>query len=247
MADPTRICAGHASNRSSRARCSRSSTSTSSRSLRTLGGEGSAFSQHMKDARLGIPTPALLAKAVEKLDAVHDGGSRHQGRRLRVHARQDRQRRAERPVPHTAPHHRADGRADQADADRRHLRSGRRHMRLPRRRRRISTPASSRGAARSEAAQAFPRDDVQRLRFRRHDAAHRLDEHDPARHRERAYRLPRLPGRRAQRGRQAATAWSSPIRHSPARWTTRQPRRICSRWSRRRRRSCCSSRSSSAF
>jgi type I restriction enzyme M protein len=38
--------------------------------LRTLGGEGSAFSEHMKDARLGIPTPALLAKAVEKLDAV---------------------------------------------------------------------------------------------------------------------------------------------------------------------------------
>jgi type I restriction enzyme M protein len=38
--------------------------------LRTLGGEGSAFSQHMKDARLGIPTPALLTKAVEKLDAV---------------------------------------------------------------------------------------------------------------------------------------------------------------------------------
>src|SRR6266851_543271 len=31
--------------------------------LRTLG-------EHMKDARLGIPTPALLAKAVEKLDAV---------------------------------------------------------------------------------------------------------------------------------------------------------------------------------
>jgi type I restriction enzyme M protein len=38
--------------------------------LRTLGGEGSSFSEHMKDARLGIPTPALLAKAVEKLDAV---------------------------------------------------------------------------------------------------------------------------------------------------------------------------------
>jgi len=38
--------------------------------LRTLGGEGSAFSEHMKDARLGIPTPALLAKAVEKLDQV---------------------------------------------------------------------------------------------------------------------------------------------------------------------------------
>jgi type I restriction enzyme M protein len=38
--------------------------------LRTLGGEGSAFSEHMKDARLGIPTPALLAKAVEKLGEV---------------------------------------------------------------------------------------------------------------------------------------------------------------------------------
>jgi type I restriction enzyme M protein len=38
--------------------------------LRTLGSEDSAFGQHMKDARLGIPTPALLAKAVEKLDAV---------------------------------------------------------------------------------------------------------------------------------------------------------------------------------
>jgi type I restriction enzyme M protein len=38
--------------------------------LRTLGNADSAFSQHMKDARLGIPTPALLAKVVEKLDAV---------------------------------------------------------------------------------------------------------------------------------------------------------------------------------
>ncbi|WP_267356866.1 MULTISPECIES: class I SAM-dependent DNA methyltransferase [unclassified Methylobacterium] len=38
--------------------------------LQTLGGEGSSFGQHMKDARLGVPTPALLAKAVEKLDAI---------------------------------------------------------------------------------------------------------------------------------------------------------------------------------
>src|SRR5215204_7452344 len=38
--------------------------------LRTLGGDGSAFGQHMKDARLGIPSPALLAKAVEKLDGI---------------------------------------------------------------------------------------------------------------------------------------------------------------------------------
>jgi hypothetical protein len=38
--------------------------------LRTLGGNGSLLSQHMKDARNGIPTPALLAKVVDKLDAI---------------------------------------------------------------------------------------------------------------------------------------------------------------------------------
>ena len=38
--------------------------------LRTLGGEGSAFSQHMKDARLGIPTPALLVKVVDLIAAL---------------------------------------------------------------------------------------------------------------------------------------------------------------------------------
>ena len=67
---PTRTCAGRASSPSSlgemfddrrRARVSISPE---------LGGEGSAFGQHMKDARLGIPTPALLAKAVEKLDEI---------------------------------------------------------------------------------------------------------------------------------------------------------------------------------
>ena len=38
--------------------------------LRTLGGDGSALAKHMKDAQLFIPTPALLSKVVEKLDAV---------------------------------------------------------------------------------------------------------------------------------------------------------------------------------
>lgn len=38
--------------------------------LRTLGGDGSSLGEHMKDARLAIPTPALLAKAVEKIDVV---------------------------------------------------------------------------------------------------------------------------------------------------------------------------------
>lgn len=38
--------------------------------LRTLGGDGSAYSQHMKDARFTIPTPALLSKVVDLLDHV---------------------------------------------------------------------------------------------------------------------------------------------------------------------------------
>ncbi|CAA7617449.1 class I SAM-dependent DNA methyltransferase [Magnetospirillum sp. SS-4] len=38
--------------------------------IRTVAGETTAVSQHMRDARLGIPSPALLAKVVEKLDNV---------------------------------------------------------------------------------------------------------------------------------------------------------------------------------
>lgn len=42
--------------------------------LRTLGGDGSTYAGHMKDARFTIPKPALLAKVVDMLDAVpmHD-------------------------------------------------------------------------------------------------------------------------------------------------------------------------------
>jgi type I restriction enzyme M protein len=38
--------------------------------LRAMGGEGSTYSHHMKDARFTIPTPALLAKVVDMLDRV---------------------------------------------------------------------------------------------------------------------------------------------------------------------------------
>src|SRR5664280_959553 len=38
--------------------------------LRTLGGDESPYAHHMKDARFTIPTPALLAKVVDLLDAV---------------------------------------------------------------------------------------------------------------------------------------------------------------------------------
>src|SRR6185295_19096876 len=38
--------------------------------LRALGGNGSTYAHHMKDARFTIPTPALLAKVVDLLDKV---------------------------------------------------------------------------------------------------------------------------------------------------------------------------------
>lgn len=38
--------------------------------LRDLGGNGSTYAHHMKDARFTIPTPALLAKVVDMLDSV---------------------------------------------------------------------------------------------------------------------------------------------------------------------------------
>lgn len=38
--------------------------------LRALGGDDSTYAHHMKDARFTIPTPALLAKVVDMIDAV---------------------------------------------------------------------------------------------------------------------------------------------------------------------------------
>lgn len=38
--------------------------------IRTMGGDGSTYSLHMKDARFTIPNPALLAKVVDMLDHV---------------------------------------------------------------------------------------------------------------------------------------------------------------------------------
>ena len=43
--------------------------------IRALNGAGSAYAQHMRDARFQIPSPALLAKVVDKLDKL-DMGSR---------------------------------------------------------------------------------------------------------------------------------------------------------------------------
>jgi type I restriction enzyme M protein len=41
--------------------------------IRELNGEGTAYARHMRDARLQIPGPALLAKVVDKLDKLDMG------------------------------------------------------------------------------------------------------------------------------------------------------------------------------
>lgn len=38
--------------------------------LRTLGGDGSTYGEHMKDARFTIPTPQLLSRVVDLLDDI---------------------------------------------------------------------------------------------------------------------------------------------------------------------------------
>jgi type I restriction enzyme M protein len=104
--------------------------------LRTLGGDGSTYAQHMKDARFTIPTPALLAKVVDLLDAVPMEDRDTKGDVYEymlgkiASAGQNGQFRTPRHIIRlmvelTAP-----------QPDRRHLRPGLRHRRLPRRRRR---------------------------------------------------------------------------------------------------------------
>ena len=58
---------------------------TSSRSCRHAAAS-TTHAKHMKGARFTIPTPALLAEGGRRARRDPDGGPRHQGRRLRVHA-----------------------------------------------------------------------------------------------------------------------------------------------------------------
>ena len=84
--------------------------------LRTLGGDDSTYAHHMKDARFTIPTPALLAKVVDLLDDVPMEDRDTKGDLYEYMLGKIATRRAERPVPHAAAHHPADGRDDRAAA-----------------------------------------------------------------------------------------------------------------------------------
>ena len=190
----TRTCAGRASRTSRRPRCTTVVGEHVFPFLRTLGGDGSTYAHHMKDARFTIPTPALLAKVVDLLDDVPMEDRDTKGDLYEymlgkiATAGQNGQFRTPRHiirlmVEMTAP-----------TADGRHLRPGLRHRGLPGRGGRVPARAPSGDAARREAARALPPRHVPRLRLRQHHAAHRQHEHAAARRREPGHPLPRLAG-----------------------------------------------------
>ena len=106
--------------------------------------EGSTYTHHMKDALFMMPPPRVLANVVDQLDDIDMADRDTKGDHLRVHARQDRDRRAERTVPHATLHHQADGGHDRTHPEGRHLRPRLRHGRLPRRGLRASRRAPRR-------------------------------------------------------------------------------------------------------
>ena len=151
--------------------------------LRTMAEDGTAHAAHMKGARFTIPTPGAARQGRRSARRHPDGGSRHQGRPLRIHAGkiatagQNGQFRTPRhiialmvemmaPTPKDVICDPACGTCGFLVAAGEYLRDN--HPKL---------------FHDEETPRPFPRGDVPRLRFRRHDAAHRLDEHDAARRR----------------------------------------------------------------
>src|SRR5947209_14893554 len=76
--------------------------------LRTLGGNGTTYSHHMKDARFTIPTAGLLAKVVDKIDKVPMEERDTKGDVYEYMPGQACLGREEWAVPHPAPHYSAD-------------------------------------------------------------------------------------------------------------------------------------------
>ena len=147
------------------------------------GGRHGATPQHMKDARFTIPTPALLAKVVDMLADIPMEDRDTKGDLYEymlgkiASAGQNGQFRTPRHiiklmVEMTAPTPK-DIICDPACGTCGFLVAAGEYLR----------DASCGALPGCEAAQAFPREHVPRLRFRPDDAAHRLHEHAAARHR----------------------------------------------------------------
>ena len=151
--------------------------------LRNMAEDGTAHATHMKGARFTIPTPALLAKVVDLLADIpmedrDTKGDLYEYMLSKIAtAGQNGQFRTPRhiialmvemmaPGPKDVICDPACGTCGFLVAAGEYLRDN--HPKL---------------FHEKESARPFPRGDVPRLRFRRHDAAHRLDEHDAARRR----------------------------------------------------------------
>src|SRR5688572_5873244 len=185
--------------------------------LRILGGDGSTYAQHMKDARFTIPTPALLAKVVDLLDAVPMEDRDTKGDLYEymlgkiATAGQNGQFRTPRHiirlmVEMTAPQP-TDVICDPACGTAGFLVAAGEYLREP--------PPED--PARREAARALSPPHVPRLRLRQHHAAHREHEHAAARRGEPGHPLPRLAGAgsRGRGGEVHAGAGEPTLRRQP--------------------------------
>ncbi len=190
--------------------------------LRTLGGDGSTYAHHMKDARFTIPTPALLARVVDMLDRLPMEDRDTKGDLYEymlgkiATAGQNGQFRTPRHiirlmVEMTAPTPK-DVIVDPACGTAGFLVAAGEYLRE-------HHPALLRDEALSH---ALPPRHVPRLRLRRHHAAHRQHEHAAARGGEPGHPLPRQPGAGPRRGCRTLHAWCWPTRPSPARWMRRR-------------------------
>ena len=149
--------------------------------LRTLGGDGSTYAHHMKDARFTIPTPALLAKVVDLISQVpmedrDTKGDLYEYMLSKIaSAGTNGQFRTPRHiiqlmVEMTAPTPK-DVICDPASGTCGFLVAS---ERVP--------PKTQPGdSPRREAQEALPRERVSRVRLRQHDAAHRQHEHAASR------------------------------------------------------------------
>ena len=108
------------------------------------GDKNSAYSKYMDDAIFKLPTPLLLSKVVDALDEIYRLMNESQAVDVRGDTYEYLLSKIAQSVPHAAPYHPYDGRADGPQGGRSHLRPRLRHVRLPRRSGRVPERAPQR-------------------------------------------------------------------------------------------------------
>lgn len=150
--------------------------------LRAVGGDGSTYAHHMRDARFTIPTPALLAKVVDGLTELPMEGRDTKGDIYEymlgkiASAGQNGQFRTPRHIIELMVAMTTPVPKDEICGP------GVRHRGLSERGCRVPASDLERRGRRG-VAQTLPQQHVSRLRLRQHDVADRLHEHAAARRR----------------------------------------------------------------